>query len=369
MDKDEVFLDAQEEVTPRRTTRKRRSTAGSTTSCKKPRPGKKMPVERSPGGRRGNDCPPLPQGAPAPQDADPDAFWAKMGGMLGGMEARMKKETEEVKERLGQAIGELGTRVEKTERRLDGFAEEVHSIVDSRVARALEQITAASTAGKKGQPEGQSYASVVASVDQSGGGGTRKARSPAKREEEVYWECRRALRLRPVEEGNDIGAVTNFMTDHLRLDSKTMDIIGSFSVQRIPQGPASKIKNEVLVIYRSVEARDVVKGAARNLAGLGQEYGVRLEIPNRLKTNMKALQSVSYDLKQKYPTARRNVLMDDDHLDLALDFCLAEGQPWKRMTASQARARKKKGGNATGRLQVEDDEIDRLLNDAVEDTP
>ena len=46
-----MFLDAEEEVTLRRSTRKRRSTAGSASSSKKPRQGRKMPVERSPGKR------------------------------------------------------------------------------------------------------------------------------------------------------------------------------------------------------------------------------------------------------------------------------------------------------------------------------
>ena len=49
---DEVFLDAEEEFTPRRSGRKRRSTAGNSPAAaavtKKPRAGK-MPTERSPG--------------------------------------------------------------------------------------------------------------------------------------------------------------------------------------------------------------------------------------------------------------------------------------------------------------------------------
>ena len=73
---EEVFLEAEEEVTPRRSGRKRRSTAGSTplATTKKPR-STKMPTERSP--KKGPRVP--TSGGPDP-DQDGDAFWKKMGG-------------------------------------------------------------------------------------------------------------------------------------------------------------------------------------------------------------------------------------------------------------------------------------------------
>ena len=140
---DNVFLDAKEEITPRRSGRKRRSTAGSTLTPaepKKARPTKRMPTHRSPGRPVGNNpkadrrqtapSPPAPAGAAD----DPDAFWARMGGLLSGMETRLKQETTDVKDQLGQAIGDLGNRVERTERRLDEVTGEVHRIVDMRLA-------------------------------------------------------------------------------------------------------------------------------------------------------------------------------------------------------------------------------------------
>ena len=57
---------------------------------------------------------------------------------------------------------------------------------------------------------------------------------------------------------------------------------------------------------------------------------------------MKALQSVSYDIKQKFPTSKRNVLFDDESMELVLDFCVREGESWRRMSAKQAKERKKK---------------------------
>ena len=107
---DEVFLDAEEEeVTQRRSGRKRRSTAGSSlepAAAKKP----KMPTRHSPRGNAGSPKPvaTASQQFKAPAGSDQDAFWVKMGGMLGGLEARMKQETDEMKEQLGVAVDTLG---------------------------------------------------------------------------------------------------------------------------------------------------------------------------------------------------------------------------------------------------------------------
>lgn len=117
---EEVFVDAEEEVTPRRSNRKRRSTAGSTitpVTVKKPKT--KMTTRHSP--KNGQDQgrsentghrPAKTAGAASsmgvPTGADQDAFWSKMGGMLGGLEMRMKMETDQVKEQLGVAVDTLG---------------------------------------------------------------------------------------------------------------------------------------------------------------------------------------------------------------------------------------------------------------------
>ena len=159
-----------------------------------------------------------------------------------------------------------------------------------------------------------------------------------------------------------MAAVTDFLRNSLLLDTGTLAGLSSFCVQRVPHGPGAKIKNEAIVTFESVEARDVVRGAARNLAWKGQEYRVRLEIPNQMKTAMKALQSVAYEIRRKYPTARTNVLMDDDNLDLILDFGTSEGQSWRRMTSLQARDRSKKGSSG-GRRNLEEGELDCLLGE------
>ena len=224
---DEVFLDAEEEFTTRRSNRKRRSTAGNATpssTSKKLKPGKKMPVGRSPegsGGAAGARKEASPRGGqPNVPGGDQDEFWAKMGGILGGMESRLKQETTGVKEQLAQAIGDLGSRVEKTEKRLDEFAEEVNRLVDKRVASTLMS-AGTTTAGlqqerpglagvareacgdgdgqvmEKGMPS-SSYAAVLGRGALPKGRNLLEGKIIRNTKEEDYWLCRRTLRLRPI---------------------------------------------------------------------------------------------------------------------------------------------------------------------------
>ena len=353
---DEVFLDAEEEVNPRRSGRKRRSTAGSCTTA--PCVGKKqkttMPTRHSP--KRTGGAGPQP-----PTGADQDAFWVKMGGMFEGLETRMKRETDQMKAQLSMAVdsvGDLGVRMEQTEKRLQGLVEEVNSIVDKKLA----DLPVAGALPLAESP-GSSYAAMLASgLEKHPPTTWKSSRSPGRRREDRYWECRRTLRLRPIPEGDIIEQVRAFMTDHLKLSQTFMESVGDIKASRVPSGPAAKVKDEVVVAYQTTDIRDAVKSAARNLAGKGSDYGVRLELPDHLKSAMKSLQAVSYEIKKKYPLARRNVLFDDETMDLVLDFCVAEGASWRRMTSAQAKERKKKIPGPSNKLPLEDNEIDRLLD-------
>ena len=147
------------------------------------------------------------------------------------------------------------------------------------------------------------------------------------------------------------------------LDSSFVESVGPFSVQRVPSGPGAKVKDEAVVIFRTVDVRDAIKRAARNLAGKGPSFGIRLEVPNNMKSAMGALQSASYEIRQKFPDARTNVLFDDEQMGLVLDFCTSDGGVWRRMSAGQARERKKKKPRSdAGRTDLDDGELDELLD-------
>ena len=212
-----------------------------------------------------------------------------------------------------------------------------------------------------GSPKHQSYASAARAEQRKG-----PARvDPARRREEAYWSCRNALRIRPVNEGNGKEALVSYLKDHLLMSDSSVETLGleKTTVERVPYGPKSRHQKEMIVRFPTTEARDVVKSMARNLADKGSDYGVRLEIPNHLKTAMQAIQATSYDIKQRHPEAKRNVLYDDGSQDLVLDFATSEGAPWRRITSAQARqakAGRKKRGDADGR-NVGDSELEEIL--------
>ena len=90
---------------------------------------------------------------------------------------------------------------------------------------------------------------------------------------------------------------------------------------------------------------------------------MRLEVPYNLQPSLKALEAVSFNLKQKNSKIRRSIKFDDQEMDLVLDFNSdPEGSgSWRRVTAQQAKKMKgklqAKGGRALG---VTDDELDQM---------
>lgn len=148
---------------------------------------------------------------------DQDSFWAKMGGMLGGMETRLMSETTAVREQLGQAIGDLGSRVERTEKRLDEFTDEVNRIGDMRLEK-LNTLSYLAPGGGDGdggaiggsKPDGSCSPGFYAAAAASSPAGQATAglrmmqpKKSARSREEDYWHSRRSLRIRPVSPGDD----------------------------------------------------------------------------------------------------------------------------------------------------------------------
>ena len=371
-EEEEVFLDCGASPELRRSTRtsarKRSSTARSTERPKSKRE-KKMSVSRTPVGQKNGGAAPVqtPTGPPPdPKPGDPDPFFAKMQAMLTGMEGRLNKATENLQTSVTSEIGDLKERMSKNEDKIDNIYSEVSSMVQSKIEEGLRKLTQTEESMAGSCPTGASsssltsdssltYASALASLPPSGGPSFRSM----DRKELDYMRARKSLRLRPVSGKADRASAVAFMQKYLKIDSGTIDRLGDFSVAAVPFGQKAKYKEEILVAFPTVEARDVVRSAASNLAGLGSDYGVRLEVPNHLRSSMRALQAISFEIKTKHVGSRRNVLYDDDSMQLVLDFSLGEGKPWRRVTAVQAMAKKRNEPEA--KSTVDDRELDDIL--------
>lgn len=95
------------------------------------------------------------------------------------------------------------------------------------------------------------------------------------------------------------------------------------------------VQHEVTVYFNNIADRDEVKAAARNRSPADQ-CGVSNEVPHHLRANYRALQDLTYRLKQKGPL-RRNVRYNDETMDLEMAFSLCN-KPWKVVLPAKAKA-------------------------------
>ena len=164
--------------------------------------------------------------------------------------------------------------------------------------------------------------------------------------------------------GSDLRiALGDFLKNKLRLGPIFLADMGELSVKRVAAAPNAKITGEVIAVFSTVEVRDAVRRAAKELAG-STDSGIRLEIPYFLQPSLKALESVSFNLKQKNPKIKRSIKYDDDAMDLVLDFNSDPegGGYWRRVTADQAKKMKAKMPGAGGKAKgLSDQELDDLI--------
>ena len=150
-----------------------------------------------------------------------------------------------------------------------------------------------------------------------------------------YLRCRRSLRLWPIR-GPDLAAeVRRFLMTSLGFSTDQVDQdFGPVEVRRVIE-PRSKIEAEVVVEFRSAPVRDAVKSRGFKLEG--QRAGIRIEVPNYLKSDFHVLQNLSYRLKLANRDMKRSVKFEDDCYGIMLDIQLP-GQDWRRVRPAQARA-------------------------------
>ena len=107
----------------------------------------------------------------------------------------------------------------------------------------------------------RTYADCAGSARQTVGSGPPTSASTER--EERYWLCRRSLRVWPIIGGDLRKSVGDFLKGRLKLDSSFMVTMGDLSVKRVPFTERSKVKNEAVVVFSSVEVRDIVRRSAK----------------------------------------------------------------------------------------------------------
>ena len=309
-----------------RSGRKRKHTIPVKSSGKK-----KTKMIRSPGtatGAQQAGCPTPTQGtAPAPDFAQLLTMGlADIKSSMGGMENRLGGKIDALEETVKKNEGkieELTATVESNSTELCSLrrrTDATESTIDRRIEETLQRLTA-----------NDSLSVTSISTDQTGHHQSRSAQQTSS-----YWKCRRSLRLWPIKnDGSLEGNVKSFLTGHLGFDLNEVD--GDFGTMRVERviDPRSKIKFEAIVEFATPALRDSIKGSGYKLEG--KQAGIRMEIPNFLKSDFHVLQSISYKMKMAHPGLKRSVKFDDEHLGLILDIQIP-GQDWRRIRPDQARA-------------------------------
>ena len=157
-------------------------------------------------------------------------------------------------------------------------------------------------------------------------------------------------------------SLLDFLTRKLQFSALEVGAMGKFQFERCSTR-SKKIAGEYVVTFRNSEVRDMVRGAAKNLAG-DSTSGMRLHIPGYLESNFKSLENISYALKQKHQSMKRNIKYDDENRDLRLDFQIGPDDGWRTILPDQARRfnRVPRSGNSTRRTMTVDD-ISTLMSD------
>ena len=190
--------------------------------------------------------------------------------------------------------------------------------------------------------------------------------SQQEKRDERFWECRRSLRLWPVDPPNAAG-VRSFLEDKLGVEEDFMDNAGHIEVKKVYERK-SKFTDEVVVTFIDKGTRDAVKARAPALANFRDEAGMRLQVPDHLQKTFRALMNLSYDLKKKHPTLRRSIKFDEDSLGLYMDIQMDSDAEWKRIDAEQALKANQRRTRTAGPSQFSQDEIEDLLGQTAEDS-
>ena len=185
--------------------------------------------------------------------------------------------------------------------------------------------------------------------------------SKEERRENKFQVARRSLRLWPISGGKKESLET-FLVDKLRFDRTFLEEELGQVIMTKPKEPRNKNKDEYIVTFESKQIRDTIKANAPNLANHRDAAGMRLQVPDHLQRDFQALMNLSFDLKKRHPTLKRNIKFDEEDQGLFMDIKLAENGEWKKVKPLQALAAVKNRRKRTSR-SLDEGELKELLGE------
>ena len=165
------------------------------------------------------------------------------------------------------------------------------------------------------------------------------------RQEEAYWQHRRALKVWPCLGEDAPAGLKAFLMKKLRFSEAAIRELGPIQVSRA-KDPRGKKRHEAICTFETKEARDTVKRAGINLAKEGQEAGMSIHVPGFLLDDFYLLQSVGWSIKESTPNTRRSIKFDDSNMSLMIDVKI--GDTWKRIKPEEAKKAAKANADIRG---------------------
>lgn len=159
-----------------------------------------------------------------------------------------------------------------------------------------------------------------------------------------YQRCRRSIRMWPVDQtGSKEEGVRRFMRTYLSMPEQMVDNTKFEAIEQIQQPRRSKISGEVLVRFLNAQTRDSVQSYAISLAKFPGKAGLRLELPDHLRSLFRQFEAHGADLRAAHGAVKRSIRFDDENESLHMDVKL-ESTQWHRISQedmAEISARKK----------------------------
>ena len=175
-------------------------------------------------------------------------------------------------------------------------------------------------------------------------------RKDSSQEERHYWWSRRAVRIWPItaSSNQDLWKATgDYFFKVLEIPESALSEDSVESIRKVFQArnrgkQPSRIQNEVRVLFKDVETRDMIYSYAPNLANKRDKAGMRLEVPSHLLGHFKTLERYGRLLKSRHPLLRWHIKYDDPELSMFLNVKLSDEERWSKIDFATARSETRK---------------------------
>ena len=283
---------------------------------------------------------------------DPTAFMASLAKQMAQVNRNMANMQQEWGNTVANAVAPLTIKVDASLARMDSMEarhsadlaklkESKHEQVSRAVEEKIKELT------KTPDQDRASYAGAAAA--RPGPAATKKGPSANESTNgnknndgcsDWLWNARRCLRLFPITGKDDDELkcqLEDFLTNKLRIPTGNLTKDDFKYLRRIKMTRRSKITDKVLVSFTSVRARDLVQSYARNLGQWTDDKGkptagIRMEIPDKLIGDHKALEQYGHAMKEKHKEGfKRHIKIDDARQCLYMDVYIPKQKQWARV--------------------------------------